>query len=1160
MDPSSLLGFPHNPHSISPSYLSALHHSPTASLRLSAAAVASGHQEYLNMAQRLNELQASAALLDPLALEASRASLSRANRKRALSASPYSEIDLSTLIRYSPSASLQLLNAAASNAAAIAAAGGSPNSSGSFTHLSAGAISPAALGLHNSAAAAALQTAHLQQLQAHLIRSASTSPFLSPQNSLTNSLLHSTTLNPAVSSAAGTLPPPPYFPLFGNGTLGGTSLTPNSSEKSDKDKGGSGHSPLEPSSNVVSSTMEDEDSKDSAPKAAIKREYGSISSTEYHSHKDAAALAGAVAGMRKVALTHGSPGSLYLGSRGSCSKAEDSLSEHGGAHVKEEPDFVETHCHWVGCDRDFGTQDALVKHLNNDHIAANKKSFVCFWKECSREEKPFKAQYMLVVHMRRHTGEKPHRCTVSTTLAYPVRRTTRLRSTFENCAKAYSRLENLKTHLRSHTGEKPYTCEFPGCTKAFSNASDRAKHQNRTHSNEKPYACKAPGCTKRYTDPSSLRKHVKTVHGADFYASKRHKGNHYDDKSNSGHDDSSSLCQPNTPKTPHSVSTIKSEIDNSPAGTSSSGAPFSPLDGGTSNGAGSGTGGNNAHSHHFVGMERAQPLSDNNISTTNECMTFCDLDEPEDINMAVAAAIGVGAYDSGVGGSPHGSGTSTLAGRLNNKLKMASRVPTINALGEINRSIEKMSITGCGGSLTHPSCVGGSTANSNTTPNNKALSSHTNLTNYSKQANPITTTTNPSTLRRDSGWTSSTEGYGSMRSSDLSMMSRRASEVSAMSQGSNFSTQAMRHSPWDPSASNCSSRRSSMTGHEQRGAGLAHRLSRLHQKAGEIQSPVPGAHGMMMSMDGRASVMSDCSLPPPNGMPLNPQVDPNSGSIRRASDPVRTLDRNFGVGGQLSRHRSYTQLNQSHQLRVPLHGHQIRGGSNMNPGFPGGMNHQQTGGVGAPASMGNAVGGAPPPSAQNLTPIGGNFPGQQQQATGIVAGQNGNNHFQSFSNSAPPGIAQAAPMHPGGSERARPPPNYPGTQGNAAPSGPASSTPAGVNNNNSHHHANGMWPLPNGATSSYTNREGHNGFNHAFQQQQQQSCYSNVPPQHPGFPNQQQQQQQQHQAHQQQWGPQPPHGWNGSWQNNLQNMKMADPYQRTYDYVQQCQSWNGSGQ
>lgn len=41
---------------------------------------------------------------------------------------------------------------------------------------------------------------------------------------------------------------------------------------------------------------------------------------------------------------------------------------------------------------------------------------------------------------------------------------------------------------------------------------------------QKPYACKAAGCSKRYTDPSSLRKHVKTVHGPEFYANKKHKG------------------------------------------------------------------------------------------------------------------------------------------------------------------------------------------------------------------------------------------------------------------------------------------------------------------------------------------------------------------------------------------------------------------------------------------------------------------------------------------------------------------------------------------------------------------------------------------------------------------------------------------------------------
>ena len=34
----------------------------------------------------------------------------------------------------------------------------------------------------------------------------------------------------------------------------------------------------------------------------------------------------------------------------------------GDGGCKEEPDdFIETHCHWVNCDRDFNTQDDLVK-------------------------------------------------------------------------------------------------------------------------------------------------------------------------------------------------------------------------------------------------------------------------------------------------------------------------------------------------------------------------------------------------------------------------------------------------------------------------------------------------------------------------------------------------------------------------------------------------------------------------------------------------------------------------------------------------------------------------------------------------------------------------------------------------------------------------------
>lgn len=182
-----------------------------------------------------------------------------------------------------------------------------------------------------------------------------------------------------------------------------------------------------------------------------------------------------------------SPGASEVKQEGSDNEGEENQGDQD-----QERDLT---CYWKECQKLFESQDELVKHVNTDHIKKDRKDFTCYWDGCTREKKPFKAQYMLVVHMRRHTGEKPHKCT------------------YEGCTKAYSRLENLKTHLRSHTGERPYVCEVEGCNKAFSNASDRAKHQNRTHSSVKPYVCKVPGCPKRYTDPSSLRKHTKTVHG-----------------------------------------------------------------------------------------------------------------------------------------------------------------------------------------------------------------------------------------------------------------------------------------------------------------------------------------------------------------------------------------------------------------------------------------------------------------------------------------------------------------------------------------------------------------------------------------------------------------------------------------------------------------------
>ncbi|XP_061128357.1 zinc finger protein GLI2-like [Syngnathus typhle] len=260
----------------------------------------------------------------------------------------------------------------------------------------------------------------------------------------------------------------------------------------------------------------------------------------------------------------------------------ESISElkvdHDDCKAKPEAP-CESNCHWEGCSTEYQTQEQLVHHINNDHIHGEKKEFVCRWDECSRDQKPFKAQYMLVVHMRRHTGEKPHKCT------------------FEGCSKAYSRLENLKTHLRSHTGEKPYMCEREGCNKAFSNASDRAKHQNRTHSNEKPYVCKMAGCVKRYTDPSSLRKHVKTVHGPEAHVTKRQRGDlltRLAPKDNSEnqtiHEKRADSSAPAGAEDFTHVNSIKTETpvmqQSSPGGQSLRSSEPSPLGGATDNDGG----------------------------------------------------------------------------------------------------------------------------------------------------------------------------------------------------------------------------------------------------------------------------------------------------------------------------------------------------------------------------------------------------------------------------------------------------------------------------------------------------------------------------------------------------------------------------------------------
>merc|ERR1719270_1833878 len=172
--------------------------------------------------------------------------------------------------------------------------------------------------------------------------------------------------------------------------------------------------------------------------------------------------------------------------------------------------------------------------------------------------------------------------------------------------------------------------------------------------------------------------------------------------------------------------------------------------------------------------------------------------------------------------------------------------------------------------------------------------------------------------RRDSNWTVSTEGYGSMRSNTSA--SRRCSELSQMSSMST-ARQNLQSPAWDP-ISPGSSRRSSEAGARMSPV-MSHHLSKLHKKAlaaGTTSSLAQSQSGMSMAgdlMTSYNSVMTE-SMSGSN-------VQMEDGQGRRMSDPVRPLDRNFGVGGQLSRHRSFGNLQGGQNQRQPLHQQRIRG-------------------------------------------------------------------------------------------------------------------------------------------------------------------------------------------------------------------------------------------
>ncbi|XP_067636631.1 zinc finger protein ZFP2-like isoform X3 [Eurosta solidaginis] len=125
--------------------------------------------------------------------------------------------------------------------------------------------------------------------------------------------------------------------------------------------------------------------------------------------------------------------------------------------------------------------------------------------------KHFKTNWVLKIHKRNHSGEKPHKCDFcemrhinigNKNEQYPC----------DICGKHFKTKSRLNIHKLIHSDEKPHKCEL--CEKRFSRATTLSHHM-RTHTGEKPYKCKY--CDRCFTTKHHMNKHLRIHIGHNIY-------------------------------------------------------------------------------------------------------------------------------------------------------------------------------------------------------------------------------------------------------------------------------------------------------------------------------------------------------------------------------------------------------------------------------------------------------------------------------------------------------------------------------------------------------------------------------------------------------------------------------------------------------------------